>query len=834
MKKVFITLAIIIVLIIVTLMVIPVFFKSDILRLIEEKSSKYIQAELAIGDVHLSMFKNFPNLSVSLDNVVISKEETNTRDTLINIPLFEASVNLRSLISGKEIIINNILLKDCDFMPKVNAEGKANWDIMVPSDTTEMKTEETPVETKEEPGSETAIAFNNIEVRNLMLNYQDEQAQTFARIDAVNMALQGNLSETNTILNVLLKLKNIYLRQGKSVWVNNTDFNWQAEIGANLKELQFDIKKNDMSLNDLKLDLTGNIDIDDDKYTMDLNLNAPDTKFESLLALIPKDFQKEIEGVKTSGEFQLSLSAKGEYYENHLPAFDLRFNILNANLKYPDLPESVEKINLKLAVTNPSGTIAQTKADLSTLTFTVANNPFSMNLLVVNPDDPTLKGGMKGVINFESLKKALPLKDITLNGILTTDLSFDGKYQYIEKEQYEKFTANGKIALQNVLFKNADFPAGISVPSGEVTITPARLNLKDLKVKINSSDFALVGYLANYLPYVFKDQTLKGNFTLNSNKIDLNEFMANMTTSEADTMQAATTQSSAPAEETSSVLAIPKNIELAFGTNIKEILFDSLVINSVKGNIETSGGIATLKNLSMDMLNGNLIMNGAYNTANPAKPSADLNLRVTDIDIHSAYNAFSFIKQSLPIAMNCNGKISATMKFSSDLDTEMSPIMTTANGGGSLSTKGFVLNDNPAMTQLASLLKNDELSRLSISNLKIDFKIEQGNIIVEPFTTNIAGNPTTFSGSQTVDGKMDYTMSMNIARKYFGKDIDNVLKAIPGANNIQSLDVDVKLGGTLDKPTITPDLSKALKKIEKEAGKELKNNLLKGLDKLFK
>ena len=719
-------------------------------------------------------------------------------------------------------------------MPKVNVDGKANWDIMVPSDTTEVKTEETPTETTEESGSETAIAFNNIEVRNLMLNYQDEQAQMFARIDAVNMALQGNFSETNTILNVLLELKNIYLRQGKSVWVNNTDFNWQAEIAANLKELQFDIKKNDMSLNDLKLDLTGNIDIDDDKYTMDLNLNAPDTKFESLLALIPKDFQKEIEGVKTSGEFQLSLSAKGEYYENHLPAFDLRFNILNANLKYPDLPESVEKINLKLAVTNPGGTIAQTKADLSTLTFTVANNPFSMNLLVVNPDDPTLKGGMKGVINFESLKKALPLKDITLNGILTTDLSFDGKYQYIEKEQYEKFTANGKIALQNVLFKNADFPAGISVPSGEVTITPARLNLKDLKVKINSSDFALAGYLANYLPYVFKDQTLKGNFTLNSNKIDLNEFMANMTTSETDTTQAVTTQSSAPAEETSSVLAIPKNIELAFGTNIKEILFDSLVINSVKGNIETSGGIATLKNLSMDMLNGNLIMNGAYNTANPVKPSVDLNLRITDIDIHSAYNAFSFIKQSLPIAMNCNGKISAAMKFSSDLDKEMSPIMTTANGGGSLSTKGFVLNDNPAMTQLANLLKNDELSRLSISNLKIDFKIEQGNIIVEPFTTNIAGNPTTFSGSQTVDGKMDYTMSMNIARKYFGKDIDKVLKAIPGANNIQSLDVDVKLGGTLDKPTITPDLSKALKKIEKEAGKELKNNLLKGLDKLFK
>ena len=60
MKKVFITLAIIIVLIIVTLMVIPVFFKSDILRLIEEKSSKYIQAELAIGA--FKYVQEFPEL----------------------------------------------------------------------------------------------------------------------------------------------------------------------------------------------------------------------------------------------------------------------------------------------------------------------------------------------------------------------------------------------------------------------------------------------------------------------------------------------------------------------------------------------------------------------------------------------------------------------------------------------------------------------------------------------------------------------------------------------------------------------------------------------------
>ena len=841
MKKVFVTLAIIIVLIIVTLMVIPTFFKSDILRLIEEKSSKYIQAELAIEDVHLSMFKNFPNLSVSLENVVISKQETDTRDTLINIPLFEASVNLRSLISGKEIIINNILLKDCDFMPKVNVDGKANWDIMVPSDTTEVKTEETPTETTEESGSETAIAFNNIEVRNLMLNYQDEQAQMFARIDAVNMALQGNFSETNTILNVLLELKNIYLRQGKSVWVNNTDFNWQAEIAANLKELQFDIKKNDMSLNDLKLDLTGNIDIDDDKYTMDLNLNAPDTKFESLLALIPKDFQKEIEGVKTSGEFQLSLSAKGEYYENHLPTFDLRFNILNANLKYPDLPESVEKINLKLAVTNPGGPIAQTRADLSTLTFTVANNPFNMNLLVVNPDDPTLKGGMKGIINFESLKKALPLKDITLNGILTTDLSFDGKYQYIEKEQYEKFIAKGNIILKDLLLVNAEFPEGISIPQGSVTITPAQLNLKQLQAKVFSSDFTLQGNISNYLPYVFKNETLKGNFSLHSNRINLNEFIIAQAKAARQTKSDTTARASADSialmdkpTAAEGALEIPKNIDVQFTSNISTILFDNLTIRNVKGQISLDNAVATLKNLSMDMLEGKMVMNGQYNTANPKIPTVDFKLNISDFDIHAAYEAFTFLRKSIPVAMNCSGQVSAAMNFSSTLDKEMSPVMTTANGGGYLESKGILINDNPAMNQLASVMKNDELSRLSISKLKIDFKLENGNIIVEPFKTSFAGNPVTIYGNQTVDGQLDYTLSMNIDRKFFGKDIDNLLKSIPGSDNIKNLDIDAKVEGTLSKPVIKPDLSKAIKAVTKAAEKELKGNLLQGIQNLFK
>ena len=840
MKKVFITLGVLILVVITALMVIHTFFKGDILQIIEKQSAKYINAKLKIGDMNLSMFKSFPNLNVALKEVMITGQDEFAGDTVVYIPLFEASVDLKSLIAGDELIVNQLLLKNCRIAPTVNSEGKANWDILLSSDSQTSATTETP---PDEPKgkAERGLRLNDIAIENLFITYNDFQHSTYASIADIDLKLNGNFSETNTLIDIFLALQNISYRHQNSVWINKTDLKWQAVIGANLKEMTFDIQKNDLALNDLKLDLTGNIGVGEDKYKLDLQLNAPDTKFASLLAMVPKTLQHYIEGLETSGDFKLNVTAKGEYYADHLPALQANLLVNNASVKYPELPEAIRQINIDLNVSNPGGPVDSTQLNLKKLSFDIAGNPFSMYLNISNPNDPVLAGGAVGVINFSNLKKALPLKDITLQGIVTTDMTFNGKYQYIEKEQYEKFIAKGNIILKDLLLVNAEFPEGISIPQGSVTITPAQLNLKQLQAKVFSSDFTLQGNISNYLPYVFKNETLKGNFSLHSNRINLNEFIIAQAKAARQTKSDTTARASADSialtdkpTAAEGALEIPKNIDVQFTSNISTILFDNLTIRNVKGQISLDNAVATLKNLSMDMLEGKMVMNGQYNTANPKIPTVDFKLNISDFDIHAAYEAFTFLRKSIPVAMNCSGQVSAAMNFSSTLDKEMSPVMTTANGGGYLESKGILINDNPAMNQLASVMKNDELSRLSISKLKIDFKLENGNIIVEPFKTSFAGNPVTIYGNQTVDGQLDYTLSMNIDRKFFGKDIDNLLKSIPGSDNIKNLDIDAKVEGTLSKPVIKPDLSKAIKAVTKAAEKELKGNLLQGIQNLFK
>lgn len=810
--------------ILIVLFLLPIFLKNNIVDILKSQSARYIDAELNLQEVNLSMFKDFPDLQVRIKNLVITGKEEFKGDTVVVVPLFEASVNFLSLFKGEEILIHRLLLKDGKILPVRSISGKNNWDIFIKDTTSSKPAVKEPTTDQSERG----IRFDDISLTNLYFSYKDYQSSTYAGIDNIDLNLSGNFAEVNTLLQIALRLNNISYRQGNNIWINNTDLEWGAEIAANFQEQKFDIRKNNLSLNDLKLDLTGKIQRLQEKYRLNLSLNAPDTKFENLLALVPKPFQKKIEGLKTSGDFTLNVKAEGDYYKNHLPAFDLVFKVNEASIQYPELPESIRHINLALQLNNPGGSPDSTKIDLSRLSFTIAGNPFDMQLQIVHPNDPLLHGSARGIIDFSTLNKALPLEDIKLKGTVTTDILFNGKYQYIEKEQYEKFTAKGNILLKDLFVENETFPQGISIPRGKITVTPAYLQLNDLQAKVNSSDFTLQGKVSDYFPYFFKEGTLKGTFDLSSQSVNLNEFLkrTSVSTNVPDTLHSGNAAEGA--------LEIPRHIDLQLTTRIQNLLFDRLHIEHIEGKVRLSQAIASLQNLRMKLLDGSMTVNGNYNTTDPRIPLFDFHLNIANFDIHAAYQSFTFIRKSIPIAMNCNGRVSADFQFSANLDPSMNLLMNTANGQGYIESQGILINENPAMEKLASALKNDELSRISIQALKIYFRIDRGNITVEPFHTNLAGNPATIYGSQTVDGNIDYTLSLNVNRKFFGKDIDRLLSSIPGSDNIKNLDVDVRITGSLNKPEVKADLSKAIKSVQKQAEKELKNKALKGLKGLFK
>nr|WP_320120037.1 AsmA-like C-terminal region-containing protein [uncultured Marinifilum sp.] len=798
------------------LLVLPYFFKDQIFERVQSEMDNALDANVEIGDLSLSMIKNFPNLYVELENLRLTGKGEFQNDTLAFVGSLYTAVDLSSALSGSKVKVGTIVLANSKVNAKVLESGKANWDIIKLTGEDELVEEETS------EASDFKVIFEEVKVENFALQYKDASLKTVFSLADLDLTLSGDFSAKSTNLNILSTVKGIDFDFEDVRYVNKGDLSLEAIVAANLEDMIFTFQENKLGINNLAFTIDGKLGIIQDAYDLDLKLKANKTDFKSLLELVPDVFKSEMEGLETSGSLDLNAFVKGEYRENFYPSFGANLKVNDANIKYADLPESVESINIDAQINHPGGDLDLLSADVNRFHFEVANNPFDAELHVKNPiSDPLLSGLFKGVVDFEKIKHAIPMDSVNIAGLVTSDISFNGRYSSIEKEEYEKFTAKGDVSLNNFVFTTPDFPQGIKIIKSVMKFTPAYISLNSFDSRIGESDIQLKGKIENFIPYAMKNETLKGTFNLSSNSMNLNEFMT-----EDDKLED-NVEDTIPL----SIIEIPANLDLRLSSVFKNIRFDQMDIKNVKGLIEVRNSAAKLTNLSMDMLKGELTMNGAYSTKNIKKPTTNFAMDINNFDINSAYHSLSMIKKMMPIAMNCAGKISSKLTVSSSLDEEMNPIPASINGEGTLSSREIIINENKAFDALAAALKNDEYKRISVTQFDMNFVITNGNVEVKPFKTKVAGNSATIYGTQSVDGKLNFTMDMKLPKEQLGKEINQYFEVLPGLKNVPAFDVAVKITGTVDNPVVKPDLSKAIKQAQKAVAKELERKAKKELEK---
>ena len=108
---------------------IPIVFKKQITDLVKKEINKSLTAKVDFKDVSLSLFRHFPKISISLDDLTVIGTNEFAKDTLISAKSLDASVNLISAIKGKDIKVYGVYLESPRIHALVNKEGKANWDI---------------------------------------------------------------------------------------------------------------------------------------------------------------------------------------------------------------------------------------------------------------------------------------------------------------------------------------------------------------------------------------------------------------------------------------------------------------------------------------------------------------------------------------------------------------------------------------------------------------------------------------------------------------------------------------------------------------------------------
>lgn len=782
--------------ILLLLLILPFAFQGKLAKLVKEEGNKMLNAQFDFRTLNISLLRNFPSASVSLEDFWLKGTGPFENDTLIQAGELTAAVNLFSLFGDGGYDISRIIVKDTRVHAIVLEDGRPNWDVMKSSPDAETSEDETAQETFR-------IKLQKLSVDNLSVVYDDRQGGVFADLSRLEADCSGDFGSDRTVVDLKMETPSLTCRTGGIPLLNKVSLEADMDVDADLAGGKFTLRENMLRLNAIQLNLDGWLAQTKQGMDMDLRLNTNEVGFKELLSLIPAIYAKDFQDLKTDGKVTLNAFARGSMEGNtKVPQFEVNLDVKDAMFRYPSLPAGVEKINISALVRNAGGPLDATEISVAPFDFVLAGNPFSLNATVKTPvSDPDFHLTARGKLDLGKVKEVYPLDDMQLNGLVQADLELGGRLSMVEKEQFEQMQAKGSLRLNQMKLVLKDMPP-VDIQQSVFTFSPRYLQLSETTVNIGKNDLTLDSRFENYLGYALKGSTLKGTLNVSSNHLNLNDFMS------ADTTAAV---AEVPADTAAmGVIRVPENIDFRMQAAFRELLFDKMTLTDGKGTLLVRNGTVDMRNLSFNTMGGSVTMNGAYAAPQKKQPELNAAFDMRNISFAQAYQDLGLVQQLAPIFAGLKGNFSGNLQIDTPLDATMSPVMSAVQGKGALSTKDLSLSGVKFIDQVADIVKKPSLKEIKVKDLNIDFEIKDGRVTTKPFDLKLGDYNMNLSGSTGLDQTIDYTGKITMPAGGIASKLGTV---------------DMTIGGTFTSPKVGIDMASLARNAAEQALKGLGEKL---------
>jgi hypothetical protein len=328
---------------------------------------------------------------------------------------------------------------------------------------------------------------------------------------------------------------------------------------------------------------------------------------------------------------------------------------------------------------------------------------------------------------------------------------------------------------------------------------------------------------------------------MSSALIDINELMGPPAPAGA-----APATPAAPADSTPmSVIGVPRNIDFVLNSSIAKLIYDKIDITNVSGNIIVRNARVDMSNLKMNLLDGSMVMSGAYDTKNMKKPSIDFDLNIVDFDISKAYNAFDAFAKMAPAGKFAKGKFTATVNdMIGTLNEKMEPDMNSLTGHGVFKTSSVSVEGFEPFVKLGDALKMDKLKKMEFSNISAPYEFKDGRVhLKDTVRTKIQDINTKIIGSTGFDQTIDYRWKMEIPTKALPSQATGALNNLISEANKQGgkfgelgdkLNVTAMFTGTVTKPEVKTGLKDMAKNVVADVKEQIKEKIEEKKEEVIK
>ena len=464
--------------------IIPILFPGTISEQVKIFANQHLAGKLDYRRTHLTFFRHFPSLTVSVDDFLLKGSKPFQQDTLLAAREVAVGINLKNLIFDREVKIDEIYVTDAYGNVFVNSKGEANYNVYV------SKPSQKP---KDTTGSGTSIKLDLIKLKNWNITYRDHAARVLVDAKGLNYTGRGGLSEDIFDLETDLDIDKLDFSLNRIYYAKQKTLHADLITRINTNALTFVLRKNELRINDLPLKFTGFLSILKDGYNLDVKAASEKTTIRDMISVLPPQYLDWAKDTKIEGKSDLFFNLKGRFSEqkNLKPRLKARLLVRDGFVSNGKAPVPMNHLNMDLNVDLPSLDTNQLAIDLKNLGFDLGpKNSFKAVVKTKGLDEMQINADIKGAVDLQTLDQALGLKDIDMRGLMDTNIKANGVFS-LDKKLFPK--TNGYLNLKNGWLKTKYYPNPIQNINIVANIINTDGTFKSLGVKLDPFRFDFEG-----------------------------------------------------------------------------------------------------------------------------------------------------------------------------------------------------------------------------------------------------------------------------------------------------------------------------------------------------
>ncbi|MCZ4410771.1 hypothetical protein O3Q51_18285 [Cryomorphaceae bacterium 1068] len=444
--------------------------------------------EISVGATHIAPFKNFPYLSIKVDDVKVMETKETDAAAILEVADIYVGLDLRDLLQGN-IDIKKLLIEDGHFDMVLHKDGSDNLSnaLAMEGDTTSSE----PLH----------LHLKGIELKNIDIHKKDESngLDVQTRIAWATGGFKSTPQHIAAHIDTEFELN--IIKNGDTTYVKQKQFEFHTDLDFNESTGILSIARSEIKMPYADFELSGMVDT---KNHMDLDLAIKGSKpnFDLFIAFAPEELKPILDRYENAGKIYFNAVVRGPSAFGYHPFFDVNFGASEAFLENTTYRRRIDAMGFEGHFTNGAERNPTTmQFSMENMTADLGEGDFTGAVRVKNFEAPEIEMSLDADFDLDFIAEFLNLTEYEdASGTVDLKMNF---HDIIDLDHPERALSNlnqayySELTVKDLKVNSADLPAPLKSLNAHVVMRGQAAELDQFELKLGESDLSITGYLSD-------------------------------------------------------------------------------------------------------------------------------------------------------------------------------------------------------------------------------------------------------------------------------------------------------------------------------------------------